>query len=294
MACLFPYAVKNPRYHRDKVSVDQPFWINVPCGKCPACLKAHANAWYVRLKAEADISETAYFVTITYAPEHVPVTPNGYLTLRKEDVQKFFKRLRKRTTHGRKILYYLAGEYGGKTSRPHYHAIILNADESDIISAWSEQLREFTSERNPIGDIQCDRVEGASINYTLKYIHKGSTVPSHKNDDRLPEFSLMSKGLGKPISPPQLSNIIWRIKRGFTLPSRVVSKYRYRVILKQKFITPTIVIHMLSSLLRNRASRKLFDSSDQECLEKNMIEQNMRQKRPRLPILKNNQNVETS
>jgi hypothetical protein len=36
----------------------------------------------------------------------------------------------------------------------------------------------------------------ASAAYTAKYINKGKIIPMHKNDDRLPEFSLMSKKLG--------------------------------------------------------------------------------------------------
>jgi len=40
-------------------------------------------------------------------------------------------------------------------------------------------------------------VTGASVAYTLKYVQKPTRVPVHKNDDRLPEFSLMSKGLGQ-------------------------------------------------------------------------------------------------
>lgn len=51
-------------------------------------------------------------------------------------------------------------------------------------------------ERIPIGSIHYGTVSDASVGYTLKYISKGKTVPSHKNDDRIKEFSLMSKKLG--------------------------------------------------------------------------------------------------
>lgn len=36
----------------------------------------------------------------------------------------------------------------------------------------------------------------ATVAYVCKYLHKGKSVPMHQNDDRRPEYSLMSKGLG--------------------------------------------------------------------------------------------------
>lgn len=47
-------------------------------------------------------------------------------TLFNDDLQKFWKRLRKRL--GKKIKYYACGEYGDENGRPHYHAIIFGHD----------------------------------------------------------------------------------------------------------------------------------------------------------------------
>lgn len=81
------------------------------------------------------------FITLTYSDKHLPRTLDEHPELRKHygdtldqvtlkirDVQLFTKLLRKEnakhTTH--QYRYYLAGEYGSKYGRPHYHIIAFN------------------------------------------------------------------------------------------------------------------------------------------------------------------------
>lgn len=154
------------------------------CGKCPPCKNNRVSSWVFRLLQEEKNSEAALFVTLTYDTEHVPITPKGYMTLSLSDVQKFFKRLRKKTNMG-KVTYYLAGEYGSIRMRPHYHIILFNASESAVQEAWQ------------LGNVYFGNVKNDSVAYTLKYICKKPLVPAHKNDDRKKEFSVMSKGIGK-------------------------------------------------------------------------------------------------
>jgi hypothetical protein len=104
------------------------------------------------------------------------------MNLDKKHFQDFMKRLRKRSLI--KLKYYACGEYGGASLRPHYHAIMFNSNPEDIMASWTFGQHYF-------GD-----VSGASIGYVLKYMSKKGRIPLHANDDRLPEFSLMSKGLG--------------------------------------------------------------------------------------------------
>lgn len=85
---------------------------------------------------ELDHSKKAVFLTLTYDDDHVPVSmvnDDGslFFTLDKRDVQLFFKRFRKRFSDF-EIRYYLAGEYGDTTQRPHYHAIIFGLGLDDI------------------------------------------------------------------------------------------------------------------------------------------------------------------
>lgn len=110
------------------------------------------------------------------------------MELKKKDLQDFFKRLRKASEKIQSsvpIKYYACGEYGSKTKRPHYHIILFNAKVELIQTTWQK------------GEVHYGDVSGASIGYTLKYMSKPSKIPMHRNDDRQPEFSLMSKGLGE-------------------------------------------------------------------------------------------------
>lgn len=172
--CLTPFYVKDR--NKDEIPV--------PCGKCPNCKARRVSAWSFRLMQEEKRAQSAHFVTLTYDTLYVPISKRGFMTLNKRDCQLFFKRLRK-ANKGRTIKYYLAGEYGGRTKRPHYHIILFNAELKTIQPAWN------------LGQIHYGAVSAASVGYCLKYISKGTTVPLHKNDDRHREFSLMSKGLGE-------------------------------------------------------------------------------------------------
>lgn len=142
-------------------------------------------------------SSSAYFLTLTFSPGNMPISPNGFRTLDKQVLQKFFKRLRKNHEAeglNNSIKYYAVGEYGGKTKRPHYHIILFNAKLELIDKSWN------------LGYIHYGTVGGASIGYTLKYISKKTTTFYHKNDDREREFSLMSKGLGMSYLSPAMVN----------------------------------------------------------------------------------------
>lgn len=162
----------------------------VPCGKCPACIKRRCAEWSFRLVQEGKVSSSGHFITLTYDTANVPISKNGFMSLEKRSLQLFFKRLRK--LHVRKfpefgfsLKYYAVGEYGGVTMRPHYHIILFNARVELIAEAWK------------LGHVHYGTVSGNSIGYTLKYMSKKGKIPMHKNDDRVCEFGVMSKGLGK-------------------------------------------------------------------------------------------------
>lgn len=74
---------------------------------------------------ESQLYEENCFLTLTYADENLP--SNGSISRR--EMQLFIKRLRKKI-RPRKIRYVYCGEYGDKTKRPHYHALIFNYDFS--------------------------------------------------------------------------------------------------------------------------------------------------------------------
>ena len=170
----------------------------VRCGKCEGCLKSKINDWAFRLEQESKRHLYVNFITLTYDPAHVPLTPTLLPTLSKRDVQLFFKRLRKLQRD--KLKYFIVGEYGSRSYRPHYHAIIFGVQNPDHFEkAWSYRSDIYGSIH--IGD----SVDNGAIPYTLKYMYKKGLVPAFKDDDRLPEFRLMSRGLGDNYLTPARS-----------------------------------------------------------------------------------------
>lgn len=90
--------------------------IKIPCGNCILCRQEQARQWGVRITHEAQQWDESAFITLTYNEENIP--PHN--SLRYEDLQKFWKRLRKKY----ELRYYAVGEYGDASLRPHYHACI--------------------------------------------------------------------------------------------------------------------------------------------------------------------------
>lgn len=114
----------------------------VPCGKCNFCLQRKRSEWAFRLRQELKVCTSAYFLTLTYRDECLPLSPCGIPELRKDHMQLFMKRLRKENARhcGSRLRYYSVGEYGTRTDRPHYHSIMFNLCQEAVIkldSIWS-------------------------------------------------------------------------------------------------------------------------------------------------------------
>lgn len=86
------------------------------CGQCLPCRLNRRRLWTHRLLLESFAHTFTSFVTLTYSDESLPENA----TLVPGDVQKWLKRLRKL----KKVRYYLVGEYGEKSHRPHYHVAL--------------------------------------------------------------------------------------------------------------------------------------------------------------------------
>lgn len=101
--------------------------LEIPCGKCIGCKLDKAEEWAVRCINEKSMHKESCFITLTYAPEHLPKNEE----LKKRDMQLFWKRLRKET--GIKGIKYLeCGEYGDEKGRPHYHAALYGWIPKDL------------------------------------------------------------------------------------------------------------------------------------------------------------------
>lgn len=192
MNCISPV-----RITKNLSPSDYPDGLLVPCGSCISCRIAKRREWSLRLLHELSYHDDAVFLTLTYDDAHVP--PN--MSLRKRDLQLFFKRIRK-ALGVRRIKYFACGEYGDETFRPHYHCIIYGlslaeADKDIVTNNW--QHCDWTVP--VIHNRSFGLVEPDSIRYVAQYIDKKFSgdlaEQEYKNKGREPVFRLLSKGLGK-------------------------------------------------------------------------------------------------
>lgn len=127
--CLHPLkASLNPEGGRPLLTPEGEFKLG--CGKCAECISRRASDWALRAKHEISLHDENCFLTLTYDDDNLP----GQFIV-KGDFQKFMKRLRKKTQ--KNLRYMVSYEYGGKTNRPHMHAIIFG---------WTPENQEYLRE----------------------------------------------------------------------------------------------------------------------------------------------------
>lgn len=153
---------------------------------------------------------------------------NGTGMLVKSDLQKFFKRLRInrwRDGYTKPIEYYASGEYGDRTQRPHYHAIIFGLgfnhyDVESVKLAWHH------------GSVDVGMVEPASIRYVAAYIDKKILGAKAAYEGREPEFQISSQGIGLEWLRGNLSKVLYDAALSFEGKSSSVFRY-YREHLRE-------------------------------------------------------------
>lgn len=166
--------------------------MTVPCGKCRACRIAKAREWATRIVHELQYHDSAVFVTLTFADEKLP--PD--LSVNKRVVQCWIKRLRK-AVEPRRIRYYVCGEYGERSGRCHYHAILFGVSRDE---------RKTLERTWPHGFVYLGTVTYESARYVADYMQKGQLVKDEYNGRKAP-FILMSKGLGKEFALENASRL---------------------------------------------------------------------------------------
>lgn len=168
----------------------RPFGVRAiyPCGQCNPCRFNRARLWTSRLILESFGHESSCFVTLTYSPENLP--PRNSLV--PEHGTKFIKRLRHHLGKT-KIRYFLVGEYGDQTQRPHYHLALFGI---------GQEFENLVRETWGLGHVDVGDLSPHSARYITGYVVKKLT---DKRDVRLngrhPEFARMSKGIGKNAIP---------------------------------------------------------------------------------------------
>lgn len=186
MRCVAPWMRYNEEKHER-----QP----TQCGSCGACLANRRMEWSFRLKEEERHCNSAFFLTLTYRDGMIPVHKSGNYTLRKRDIQLYMKKLRKAVFGSKKgnWKYYVVGEYGSKTKRPHYHMILFNFPRE------KEELfqEKWRVKGIDIGMVHIGKVNSQSIHYVTKYHVNYKNDVDPWQELRQKEFALMSKGIGE-------------------------------------------------------------------------------------------------
>lgn len=173
--CISPLSISN------KGSQLRAF-INVPCGKCPKCKKRKISDITFRLEQHLKVVNSAYFITFTYNDKNLPYGDNEP-TLVKKDMQNFMKRLRNYYPP-KTLSYFIVGEYGSKNKRPHYHALLFNADPM--------QLEEHITLTWKLGFTYILPLKNGGIPYVAKYMNKEKPKLRGKEN----EFQISSQNLG--------------------------------------------------------------------------------------------------
>lgn len=134
-----------------------------PCRNCSRCKANRLTDLAGRAYAEALSSKSFVALTLTYANSEGASSQ----VLFYRDVQKFFKRLR---SAGHHIRYIIAGEYGSKRGRAHWHCILyFRGSPPDLPPADTEcQSWSFW----PHGFTYVQRPTYRGLLYVLKYAAK--------------------------------------------------------------------------------------------------------------------------
>lgn len=177
----------NPNYvYIDRTGEYLYKYVEAACGTCLGCRIDKSNEWANRCLMEAKTSkQTPWFITLTY--ESAPKE------LQKRDLQLFFKRLRNK--YGEGIRYFACGEYGGKTLRPHYHAIIFNWKPEDLKPITEKFYKSDELTRIwGMGYTTIREADKTTMAYTARYASKKMLMKLPEGKEK--PFLLMSRRPG--------------------------------------------------------------------------------------------------
>lgn len=163
--------------------------VTLRCGSCKPCRLRAQQSWIARLLAEQYVSTCVSFCTLT-------MNDTTLEDLNVTTPQKFLKRLRKRTPG--KIRYFLCGEYGSKTNRPHYHAIIFSTTEITyplLQDAWQQGFVQVSPMKSSL----------SSMRYATKYVWKDDSLKTMSRKPGLGS-SVFTK-LGEKVAHMGMTNL---------------------------------------------------------------------------------------
>ncbi|WNK13748.1 MAG: replication initiator protein [Microvirus sp.] len=194
-------------YDGDNVTVrPRPSEVNtaLPCGHCAGCKTSRSQEWASRVMHEAREHHSNIFATLTYNDENVH--PDGALV--PWHLSEFLRDLRKKVLRDstfignpstsafpNRLRYLACGEYGDRSGRPHYHAILFGVALADARQATDKLLNSSALEKLwGRGTVNYGEVTGASAAYVAGYTVKSLGKQQHSRDGVVipPPFLRMS------------------------------------------------------------------------------------------------------
>ena len=206
--CISPVALRDDKFKRKVARF-------VPCGKCHQCLSLRKEEWVWRMWHEERDSDSCHFLTLTYADmDDCTVVDNSSGEVHEgvliyKDLKKFLKRLKDRQVYihaksegitqsearskFKPIRYYAVGEYGSKSGRPHFHAIVYNMSpklkEEICILEQPKNPLEKPSKLDPKslwphGYASISQFNVKRLAYTAKYVMKGTEAEHYSHFPR--------------------------------------------------------------------------------------------------------------
>lgn len=160
------------------------------CGQCEYCRVMEKMDKVNRLKLEHGVRPYAFFITLTYSDEFLPLF-SGLPNLWRPDLVSYIDRIRNKLP---KFTVFAVGEYGGRLFgspeaereiHPHYHLAVFSSDPS-----IREKIREVCTDKWRYGHCHILLLSSGLIDYITGYVSKKLTN----------EFS-MRKVMGLDISP---------------------------------------------------------------------------------------------
>lgn len=201
--------------------------IRVPCGECVGCRLDYSREWASRIMMEClQHDGKGLFVTLTYDDDNLPIMlddgsktvahglsfSSDYsckgATLYKKDVQDWLKRLRRSVNYHYGVdgvRFYLCGEYGPTTFRPHYHVCLFGVPDDSLSVLGSNSLgntlydSDFIRDTWGKGHIAIGKLNFQTAAYTARYCLKKAQGKDNSFFDSLGvnrEFVEMSRKPG--------------------------------------------------------------------------------------------------
>lgn len=129
MKCLTPIWIRETS---DNAGVE------VPCGRCPNCVQTKRSVWTFRLMNELKASVSAFFITLTYAPENIPLIKQygAYVSTLKKNISRIS--IRDYVREYRRIILRMkdgpGGDPPGESTRPDVrYGILIGIHGTDIM-----------------------------------------------------------------------------------------------------------------------------------------------------------------